>query len=93
MKNIVKRVKNWVWPTKPEPTPAPQPIPIPSIPKPGPVQLINYLRALAILRNIPVKDLQDKFAKLPKKLILYGTGAVIWIIMTYQFISYIFGWR
>ena len=95
---ILTKIINW-WNPKPAPTPTPSPIPVPE-PAPTPdippitpssVQAVNYIRALLILNQIPLKKLRDEFFKLPLKKIAYTIGVVIWFIMTYSFITRLFG--
>jgi hypothetical protein len=99
---ILTKLINW-WNPKPKPTPTPAPIPLPApepIPTPAPevptvtpssIQAVNYIRALLILKNIPLKKLREEFLKLPLKQIAYTIGVVIWFIMTYSFITRLLG--
>jgi hypothetical protein len=101
---ILEKISNW-WKPKPAPTPTPTPAPIP-VPEPPPkptptlditpatpskIQAVNYIRALLILKQIPFKKLREEFLKLPLKQIAYTIGVVIWFIMTYSFITRLFG--
>jgi hypothetical protein len=92
MKSLFTRIRNWfVPPPPPKPGPLPLPVPDLTIPTPGPLQWVNYMRALLILRNTPFKELHKAFSKLPHAKIAYTTGAVIWLVMTYKFLQYLFG--
>jgi hypothetical protein len=95
---ILTKISNW-WNPKPTPAPIPAPEPTPE-PAPTPdtppitpsrVQAVNYIRALLILKQIPIKQLREEFLKLPLKKIAYTIGVVIWFIMTYSFITRLFG--
>jgi hypothetical protein len=95
---ILTKLINW-WNPKPKPTPTPAPIPVPE-PTPTPdippitpsnIQAVNYIRALLILKQIPIKKLREEFLKLPLKKIAYTIGVVIWFIVTYSFITRFFG--
>ncbi len=48
--------------------------------------MVNYIRALMILRNTPFKELREEFLKLPLQNIAYAIGAVIWVFMSYTFL-------
>jgi hypothetical protein len=67
------------------PTPEEPQITIPDI-KPSNLQFVNYIRALLILKNIPLKKLRDELKKLPWLDIFYVAGVLIWLLMTYLFI-------
>ncbi len=67
------------------PTPEEPQITIPDI-KPSNLQFVNYIRALLILKNIPLKKLRDELKKLPWLDIFYVAGILIWALMTYLFI-------
>lgn len=57
--------------------------------KPSPVQAVNYVRALLILKKIPFKQLMQELQKLPWFKITYGLGVIIWIYMTCLFFTYL----
>jgi hypothetical protein len=88
-------IKSW-FETKPAPNP-PEPEPVPVIPpepkpvEPSNIQLVNYIRALVILRNTPFKELHAEFFKLPLQKIAYAIGCVIWVFMSYTFLKYLLG--
>jgi hypothetical protein len=92
-------LKSWFdTPTTPDPVPpadvvAPDPEIDPAVPaiEPSRVQLVNYIRALLILRNTPFKELRDEFLKLPLKKIAYAIGTVIWLFMSYTFLKHLLG--
>jgi hypothetical protein len=104
---ILEKISNW-WKPKPAPTPTPTPAPISppdptSTPIPTPtvdtpsisrsnIQLINYVRALMILKQIPLKKLREEFLKLPLQKIAYTIGVFIWAIMTYLLLKQLLQW-
>jgi len=95
---MFSRIRNWLYPEKdapqPEPTPAPEPapvIPAPPVITPSNIQLINYVRALAILRSIPFNQLRTEFFKLPLRKIGWVLGVTFWLYMTYAIVSALFG--
>lgn len=90
-----RNLRDW-WLTKkeeekptPEPAPVPAPAPetpaIPELPEvePSRVQVVNYVRVLAILRSIPYKKLKEEFFKLPLRQLAWLIGVGIWLYMTY----------
>lgn len=77
---------NWLRRKKPEPPAAPEE---PPLIKPSPVQAVNYVRALLILKNIPFKELVQELRKLPWFKITYCLGVIIWIYMTCLFFTYL----
>lgn len=93
---ILTKLSEW-WNPTPAPTPAPAPTPVPEptpdIPTitPSSIQAVNYIRVLMILKQLPIKELRAAFLKLPLKKIAYTIGVVIWFIMTYSFITRLFG--
>ena len=91
---MFSRIRNWLYPEKdtPQPEPAPAPaIPEPPIITPSSIQLINYVRALAILRSIPFQQLREEFFKLPLRKIGWVVGVTFWIYMTYAIVIALFG--
>jgi hypothetical protein len=92
---IITRIRNWFSPEVPPPSPEPLPTPAPEpdakIPEPSRIQVLNFIRALMILRNAPFKELSAEFAKLPHKKIAYAIGAIIWVFMSYTFLKYLLG--
>lgn len=104
---ILKKLSNWLKP-KPAPAPTPTPAPIlppdpTSAPIPTPtvdapeisrsnIQLINYARALLILKQLPLKKLREEFLKLPLRKIAYTIGVFIWAIMTYSLLKHLLQW-
>jgi hypothetical protein len=64
--------------------------PEPKLPRPSSVQLVNYIRAAMILRNIPFKKLGDELKKVPWFTVVYITGVVVWVYMTYSLCIYLF---
>ena len=77
----------------PEPTPAPVPAPVVPVPnvKPGPINSINYVRALLLLRKIPIKKLREEFLKLPLRQIGFILGFIVWLGLSYWLICLV--WR
>ena len=93
---MFNRLRNLVFPKKAEPAPPPAPAPEPVLPsppivKPSSIQLVNYIRALAILRTIPFKRLRDEFVKLPLRQLGWMLGVIFWLYMTYAIVSAILG--
>lgn len=43
-----------------------------------------------ILRNIPFKKLGDELKKVPWFTVVYITGVVVWVYMTYSLCIYLF---
>jgi hypothetical protein len=89
-------IKSWFESTPKEPDTVPvQPEPVPELPpdpiEPSRVQLVNYIRALLILKNTPFKELREEFFKLPLKQLAYFTGTLIWFFMSYTFLKYLLG--
>lgn len=89
-------IKSWFETKTPDPAPEPVVPAEPEKPEPDPVepsriQLVNYIRALMILRNTPFKELRDEFLKLPLQKIAYAIGCVIWVVMSYTFLKYLLG--
>jgi hypothetical protein len=69
---------------KPEPAPAPTPAPAPEPPvddKPSP----SYLRALWILRQIPVNKLFPALITAPVIAFLAISGIIAWVIVLFSF--------
>lgn len=87
--------KKWTPDKKPETPPEPdkeKPEEIPAEPDPvvvtpSSLNVVNYLRALMILRNTPFKKLWAEFLKLPLKKLAYATGLIIWVYMTYTLVT------
>lgn len=95
---MFNKLRNWLYTKKvaplPEPTPTPEPAPVvpePPIITPSNIQLINYIRALAILRNIPFQQLRTEFFKLPLRKIGWVLGVTFWLYMTYAIVNALFG--
>lgn len=88
---VIKWLRGWLSPAiKPDIPDKPAPvIPEPAVPKPTGLPLADYVRALLVLRAIPFKKLRIAFLALPLRQIFYVIGCVIWVIMTYSFITYI----
>lgn len=91
---IITKIKSWLFPEKPkpvepdaEPSPAPEP-PAPPIAEPSNLQFLNYIRALLILRDTPLKKLREEFFKLPLGSLAWGAGCVIWLYMSYAFLKW-----
>lgn len=80
------RKKKENQPVTPAPAPDPPPIEIPEI-KPSNLQFVNYIRALLILKNIPLTKLRDELKKLPWLDIFYVLGILVWILMSYLLIK------
>lgn len=103
---MFSKLRNWWTPKTPdtpvEPKPANPPVavpapaaePAPELPevKPGAIQMVNYLRAFAILRKIPFKEFRAELVKLPWRQIAWFTGLVIWLYMTYAIGSAALKW-
>jgi hypothetical protein len=93
---IITKIRDWLYPKKddPKPTPAPTPQPEPVDDKPliapSSIQFVNYIRAIMILRNIPITKLQAEFAKIPWLDIGYIAGVFIWVYMTYALTTQLF---
>jgi hypothetical protein len=94
---MFNRLRDWLYPKKVDPQPAPVPAPAPA-PKPEPpvitpsnIQLVNYIRALAILRGIPFQQLRTEFFKLPLRKIGWVLGVTFWLYMTYAIVGALFG--
>jgi hypothetical protein len=91
---IITKISNWLFPEK-KPAPAPLPEPPPTVaPEPEPVQpsgiqAFNYVRALLILKNLPLKQLREEFLKLPLAKICWTAGLFIWAYMTYALASWL----
>jgi len=90
------RIRDWFFPKKPTPEPQPAPEVVPPLPEPpvvkqSPIQLINYARALAILRSIPFKQLREEFFKLPLRKLGWAIGVTFWLYMTYAIVNAILG--
>jgi hypothetical protein len=77
---------NWLKRKKPEKPKDPPDVPLV---KPSPVQAVNYVRALLILKNIPFKELMQELRKLPWFKITYCVGVIIWLYMTGLFLNYL----
>jgi hypothetical protein len=83
---IVTKIHGWLFPEdKPAPMPDPEPAPArePEPVQPSVIPAVNYLRALLILKNLPLKQLREEFLKLPLAKICWMLGLVIWAYMTY----------
>jgi hypothetical protein len=91
---IITKIKSWLFPETPkpitpEPAPAPEPVqPEPPAVEPSNLQFINYIRALMILRDTPLKKLREEFLKLPLSRLAWGAGCVIWLYMSYAFLKW-----
>lgn len=95
---MFNKLRKWLYPKKDAPQPAPSPdvepapvIPEPPVVTPSNIQLINYVRALAILRSIPFQQLRTEFFKLPLRKIGWVVGVTFWIYMTYAIVCALFG--
>ena len=95
---IITKINGWLFPEK-KPAPAPEPAPesapntveadVPDIAQPSAVQAVNYIRALLILKNLPLKQLREEFLKLPLAKICWLAGVLIWLYMTYALASWL----
>ena len=95
----MKKLREWLFPKKPDPAPAlptvPDPTPEPVLPvvpeppvvKPSSIQLINYLRVLSILRSIPLARLKAEFLKLPLRKLGWALAVTLWLGLTYGIIT------
>lgn len=86
-------VFNWRKKKEPKEPEVPAIVPAPVTPevseiKPSNFQVINYVRALLILKNTPFKKLYVELKKLPWLDIFYVLGVLVWIFM-----SGLFGWQ
>jgi hypothetical protein len=86
---MFNRLRDWLYPKKVDPQPAPTPEP--PVILPSNIQLVNYIRALAILRNIPFQQLRAEFFKLPLRKISWVLGVTFWLYMTYAIVNALFG--
>jgi hypothetical protein len=90
---IVTKINRWLFPEKkPAPVPSPEPTPEVSAPeqvKPSAIPAVNYVRALLILKNLPLKQLREEFLKLPLAKICWLVGLLIWFYMTYALASWL----
>lgn len=89
---IITKIKLWLFPEKPKPiepeaVPAPPPTEPPVV-EPSNLQFLNYIRALMILRDTPLKKLREEFFKLPLNGLAWAAGCVIWLYMTYAFLRW-----
>ena len=89
---IITKIKSWLFPEKPKPAePADVPVPAPAEPpvvEPSNLQFLNYIRALMILRDTPLKKLREEFLKLPLNHLAWGAGCLIWLYMSYAFLRW-----
>lgn len=75
---------NWFRSKKPEPSPT-----LPDLAQPSRIQLVNYIRVLMILRNIPLKQLGEELKKIPWRYVFWAAGLLIWAYMTYVICAYL----
>ena len=90
---IITKINGWLFPEKKPPTvPSPEPDPAvvePETIQPSAIPAINYVRALLILKNLPLKQLREEFLKLPLAKICWLAGLLIWMYMTYALASWL----
>lgn len=90
---IITKLKNWFFPKKPEPPKEPEPEPTVKIDAaPSPLPAVNYIRALLILKSLPLAQLREEFFKLPLRKLGWTVGLAIWLYMSYAIIAHIFAW-
>lgn len=100
---VISGVRKKLFPDKepevpPTPTPAvddvtPETKPEqPTMPEPGLLNSVNYIRAWLILRNTPFKELRAEFLKLPLKKLAYVGGLIVWAYMTYTLTGQLIAW-
>lgn len=95
---ILTKINNWLFPAKPDVQPdvpppvppQPEPQPEPPVVTPSVIPAVNYLRALAILRKLPIAQLRAAFLRLPLRQICWIVGIVIWSYMTYAILMRVF---
>jgi hypothetical protein len=89
---VITKIKSWLFPEKPKPAePAVVPVPPPAEPpivEPINLQFLNYIRALMLLRNTPLKKLREEFFKLPLGSLTWCAGCLIWLYMSYAFLRW-----
>lgn len=66
-----KNTLRWPWPKKPDVSPAPVDEPV----SPG---MVNYIKALAVLRKIPIEKLGSLTVLIPLIVFLAVSGFIAW---------------
>jgi hypothetical protein len=89
---IITKIKSWLFPEKPKPV-EPEAVPAstqpePPVVEPSNLQFLNYIRALMILRDTPLKKLREEFFKLPLDRLTWFAGCLIWLYMSYAFLRW-----